>query len=322
MPFLEEGLRMSRASLTRAAAGLAVVVILCTGARAAEAQAWVDPVGSLSTSLDYIFSPSEAIVITPDDEADGEPITAHTVSLGLEYIPIENLALQASLPMVATKYGGDGMPAAPHGEYDDGDMHTALTDLRLGARYQLLREIVAFAPHIGGSIPLTDYENVGFANAGRGLKQLHLGASLGRTLDPVLPNLFVHATYEFSLVERFDDTSTEEEADMTKEVGQNRSDLAFLLGYFFLDGDLRINLGYNWRIHHGGLDFTELGPIGSTLERYHDPLLNEEFMLLGGDVGYDLTERVSINASTRFFLRGYNTRDANLFGLGLTFAIL
>jgi hypothetical protein len=214
------------------------------------------------------------------------------------------------------------MPAPAHGEYDDGDMHTTLTDLRLGARYQLLREIVAFAPHIGGSIPVTDYENVGFANAGRGLKQLHLGASLGRTLDPVLPNLFVHGTYEFSLVERFDDTSTEEEAEITKEVGQNRSDVALMLGYFFLEGDLRLNLGYNWRIHHGGVDFTELGSPDSPMYRYHDPLLNEEFMLLGGDIGYDLTDRLSINASTRFFLRGYNTRDANLFSLGLSFAVL
>jgi hypothetical protein len=312
---------MSRASLTCAGAGLAAFVILCAGARAARAQAWVDPAGSLTTSLDYAYSPSDSVVITPDRDAPGESITAHTISLGVEYIPIENLGVQASLPIVATKYSGDGMPAPRHGEYDDGDMHTTLTDLRLGLRYQLLREIVAFTPHIGGSIPITDYENVGFANAGRGLKQLHAGASLGRTLDPVLPNLFVHASYEFSLVESFDDTMTEEEAEVTKDVGQNRSDVAFLLGYFFLDGDLRINLGYNWRIHHGGINFTDY-TVGSTLDMYHDPLLNEEFMLLGGDIGYDLTDRLSINASTRFFLRGYNTRDANLFGLGLTFAIL
>ncbi|HWM86698.1 MAG TPA: hypothetical protein VNO33_12690 [Kofleriaceae bacterium] len=315
---------MSRASLTRAGSMLAAFVIMSAfSERTAGAQAWVDTPGSLAASLEYVFAPSTAIVNDPDEEFDNEDITAHTVSVGLEYTPIEDLGLDLTVPMVATKYGGEGTSFPPHGDYDDGDLHTTLQDLRLNARYQLLHEIVAFAPHIGGSIPLSDYETIGFANAGRGLKQLHVGASIGRTLDPVLPNLFVHATYEFSLVERFDDTNGDEAAaEMTKDIGQNRSDVSFLLGYFFLDGDLSLDVGLNWRIHHGGIDFSELGAPGGPMYVYHDPLLNEEFMLVGGDVTYNITDRISVNGTTRFFLRGYNTRDANLFGLGLSFAIL
>ncbi|HKE16550.1 MAG TPA: hypothetical protein VKB80_16875 [Kofleriaceae bacterium] len=315
---------MSRVSLTRAGATLAALLLVAAFCeRNAAAQAWVDPAGSLSASFDYSYSPSSAIVTNPDvPKSEGEPITAHMFQLGAEYTPIEDLAVDATMPIIAVKYGGDGDPFPRHGSYDDGSLHTTLTDLRLNVRYQLLHDIVAFTPRIGASIPVTDYEHVGFANAGRGLKQLHLGASVGRTLDPVLPNLFAQATYEYSLVEHFTDTMTEEEADVTKTVGQNRSDIAALIGYFFLDGDLRVDLGFNWRIQHGGVGFLTLGDPGQPMYDYHDPLLDEEFMLLGGDVGYDVTDRLSVQATTRFFLRGYNTRDANIFGLGLTFAIL
>ena len=317
---------MSRASVMRAGAGLAALFIMAAvSERSAAAQAWVDDAGTLSTSLDYAFSKSNAVVEEPGEEFDGEPVTVHAMTLGLDYTPIERLGLQASMPLVMVKYGGDGDPFMRHGDYDDGDFHTTLTDFRLNARYQLMQEIVAFAPHIGASIPVTDYESVGFANAGRGLKQLHLGASVGRTLDPAVPNLFFHATYEFSLVEKYSDTATDAEADVTKEVGQNRSDISALLGYFFLDGDLTFDVGFNWRISHGGINFTDVpGEIAVDDPRfvYHDPLLNEEFILLGADVGYNLTDKVSLNATSRFFLRGYNTSDAIRFGLGLTFAIL
>jgi hypothetical protein len=310
---------MSRASAIRAtafaAAGLLISSLLLAGNADAQG-AWVDPAGSLSGSLDYVMGPSNAIVETPDLEFEDEPIISHTISLGAEYTPIEDLAVEASLPLVLVKYQGDGESFPPHGNYDDGDYHKTLQDFRLGARYQLLREIVAFSPHIAGSIPVRDYENQGYASAGRRLKQLHLGASVGRTLDPILPNLFVHATYEFSLVEKLDATPE------TEEVGQNRSDLAFLLGYFFLDGDLSLDVGANWRIAHGGIEFTEYGDYAQSVQDYHDALLREEFILVGGDVGYKITDRFSVDATARFFVRGYNTRDSNIFGLGLTFAVL
>jgi hypothetical protein len=310
---------MSRASAARATV-LAAAGVLLSGlflAGNADAQgAWVDPAGTLSASVDYVMSPSEAIVETPDLEFEDEPIISHAVTLGAEFTLIENLAVEASLPVMFTKYAGDGESFPAHGNYDDGDYHSTLQDFRMGARYQLLREVVAFSPHIAGSIPVRDYENQGYAAAGRGLKQLHLGASVGRTLDPILPNLFVHATYEFSLVEHLDATPE------TEEIGQNRSDLAFLLGYFFLDGDLSVDVGANWRIAHGGVHFTELGEHPQAVQDYHDALLREEFILVGGDVGYKITDRFSVDATARFFVRGYNTRDSNIFGLGLTFVVL
>lgn len=319
---------MSRASVTRAGAGLAALFIMAgVSERSASAQgAWVDAPGSLSSSFNYTFSNSPNLIANPDTTYEDENVSAHIFVVGLEYTPIENLAVDVALPLMMTKYGGDGMPGRRHGDYDDGDFHTTFTDLRANARYQVLQDIVAFSPHLGFTLPVADYETQGFAAAGRHLKALHLGGSVGKLFDPFAPNLFFQATYEFTLAEKFDQTITESEADVTKEIGQNRSDLNLVLGYFFLEGDLRINAGFNWRVTHGGVNFTDFADYDDyeTDPRflYHDALLNEEFMLVGGDVGYNITERLSVDVTSRYFVRGYNALDGIRLGLGLTFGIL
>lgn len=327
---------MSRASVTRAGAGLAALFIMAgVSERSASAQgAWVDEAGSLSAGLDYSFNSSPDVVADSDTKYEGQKITAHTTSLSAEYTPIESLAIDATLPMTMLKWGGvdapgqpDDAPGEPHGQYDDGDRHTTLTDLRANVRYQVLRDIVALSPHLGFTLPVADYETQGFAGAGRHLKALHLGASVGKLFDPFAPNLFIQATYEFTLSEKFDQTITDSEADVTKEIGQNRSDVSAQLGYFFLDGDLRVNAGFNWRIYHDGIAYEDLGTdngIPGTDPRYiyHDVLLKEQFMLLGGDVGYNITDRISVDATSRFFVAGSNTLNGMRLGLSLTFGIL
>ena len=319
---------MSRSSVTRAGAGLAALFIMAgVSERSASAQgAWVDEAGSLSAGLDYSFNSSPDVVADSDLKFEGEDITAHSVSLSAEYTPIENLAVDATLPMTMLKFGGGAdAPGDPHGDYDDGDFHTTLTDLRANVRYQVLRDIVALSPHLGFTLPVADYETQGFAGAGRHLKALHLGASVGKLFDPFAPNLFVQATYEFTLAEKFDQTNTESEGDVTKEIGQNRSDVSAQLGYFFLDGDLRINAGFNWRVYHDGIAYEDLGasiPLTDARFTYHDALLDEEFTLLGGDVGYNITDRISVDATSRFFVAGSNTLNGMRLGLSLTFGIL
>jgi hypothetical protein len=305
----------------------ALFIMTGVAERSASAQgAWVGEAGSLSAGLDYSFNSSPDVVANSDLKFEGEDITAHSVSLSAEYTPIESLAVDVTLPMTMLKFGGGAdAPGDPHGEYDDGDSHTTLTDLRANVRYQVLRDIVALSPHLGFTLPVADYETQGFAGAGRHLKALHLGASVGKLFDPFAPNLFVQATYEFTLAEKFDQTNTESEGDVTKEIGQNRSDVSAQLGYFFLDGDLRINAGFNWRIYHDGIAYEDLGtaiPLTDARFLYHDALLDEEFMLLGGDVGYIITDRISVDATSRFFVAGSNTLNGIRLGLSLTFTIL
>lgn len=285
----------------------------------ARAQAWVGEQGALDLSLDYNFGISDKVL---DDRSGGAGdfrdagTTSHQITVGAEYVPVRRLAVTVALPLVALKYTGNPT-AYPHpggGSYDDGDLHTTLTDLRAGVRYQVLEEPIALSPHLAGSIPVADYETVGNTVAGRGLKALHAGISIGRVFGAAT---YVHLFYEFSLVEKYDETA------ITKEQGQNRSDLAFTIGHKLLDQRLDLNLGANMRKAHGGVNFSELNfMMPGDLEMHHDALLKEDILLVGGGVGYQLTNTFAASLSGRYFVYGVNTQNASVFALGLSWSPL
>jgi hypothetical protein len=292
-----------------------VIFAITTASQDAFAQAWVGVEKSLSASLGYDFAPSNAIVETPSVVIKGEPIHSHVVTVSAEYVPIERLGITAQLPMVSVKYLGSGMLFPRHGRYDDGQLHTTLQDFRLTTRYQVLQELVALSPHLAATIPVADYETVGYANAGRGLKQVHAGVSVGRTLDPVLRNLYLHAQYEFTFSERYDATAE------TRTINQNRSDASFQAGYVISD-KAEVNLGTNIRIPHGGINFIDWNMLSMDMRDYHDPLLRESFVLVGGGGSYGITENIRLNALARFFVHGQNTRNAHIFGASVSWTVL
>ncbi len=299
--------------------GVASLVLAIGLATSAHAQgAWVGERGSLNVDLAYQYVPSTTVVSTPDVEVPDRPTKNHVITLGLEYTPIDKLAVEAALPLAMVKY--TGMAAHnPPGEWDDGEMHTTLTDLRLGARYQVLDEpLFALSPHIGVSIPMADYATVGFATGGRHLKTLHLGATAARSLDPWVPNLYASLSYEFSIAEKSDITP------LAEDIPQKRSDVAFEIGYLFLDGKLGINLGLNMRKQHGGLHFEDFGGgmVAPELIANHDPLLDEDFLFVGGGVSYAINDKIAVGLVMRQFVQGYNTRNQDLYGLNVSWSAL
>ncbi|MEO8699412.1 MAG: hypothetical protein ABI867_05185 [Kofleriaceae bacterium] len=267
-------------------------------------------------SLDYNLGISNKIVGNGEFEFDDAGTTSQTIELGAEYTLIDKLAISVGLPFALLKYTGD-KDLYPHpggGDYDDGTTHKTLTDLRANVAYQVLDGVVALSPHIGVSIPVADYETVGNTVAGRHLKQLHLGLAIGK----VFGMAYFQAAYEFSLVEKFDETAE------TKEIGQNHSDGSLVIGYKLLEGKLDVNLGANFRLAHGGKDLSELNFANMTdpLVLNHDPILKENVVLAGGGIGYDLTEKLSLSLAVRAFVTGRNTQNANVIGLGLRWAAL
>lgn len=201
-------------------------------------QAWVGEPGSLSVSLDYSYSRSDEVFGESDEEiVFRDPIFSHTAALGVEYTPIEKLGLVATIPVVASRYDYLAEPGnlAPHGRYDDGDLHPAVQDFRLDVRYMVLDDVVTISPHLSVSIPMSNYETVGYASAGRGLKMLIFGAALGKYFTAGVPDLYIHGRYEFRLTERYETVFPE-----TAEYPQNKSFMDMLLGYYVLD-TLEIN---------------------------------------------------------------------------------
>ncbi len=290
-------------------------VALVAAGRDARAQAWVDAKGTLEFGLDYNLGISDKVVVDKGPDAPNAGATTHEFTLAGEYVPIPHLAVDVALPLVLIKYTGD-KTAYPHpggGSYDDGNIHTTLTDLRAGVRYQLLEDPLALSPHIAVSIPVANYETVGNAVAGRHLKALHLGLAVGRVLGE---STYVQALYEFSIVEKYDRTMD------TSQFGQNRSDFTAAIGHKFLDQRLDLHVDVNGRVTHGGLNFSQFGSLPMDDQLYHDPILAESMLLVGGGVGYALTNDLGITAGARLFVTGSNTQNASVYVFGVTWAAL
>jgi len=293
-----------------------LLVALGSAWRDARAQAWVGDKGALELSLDYNLGLSKKVIVDEGNDFTDAGTTTHQLTFGGEYVPIERLAVNVALPLAFLKYTGDqAIYAHPGGgDYDDGDTHATLTDLRFGARYQVLSEPVALSPHLGVTIPVADYETVGNTVAGRHLKALHLGLGVGTIF---LETAYAHLLYEFSLVEKYDRTAE------TEKYGQNRSDLGLTIGYKLLEQRLDVHVDANARITHGGVNFSELDFRMMTDEvLYHDAILKEDIYLVGAGVSYELTNSLGVSLSGRYFVSGKNTQNASVIALGVTWSPL
>jgi hypothetical protein len=283
----------------------------------AHAQAWVGDQGALDLSLDYNFATSNKVVEDTGELPNAGTIT-HQFTLGAEYVPVNRLAVNVALPFALLIYTGD-LALYPHaggGSYDDGKMHATLTDLRVGARYQVLEEPFALSPHLAVSIPVANYETVGNTVAGRHLKALHAGLGIGRLIGEAT---YVHLLYEFSLVEKYDRTAE------TQKVGQNRSDFAFTIGHKLLDQQLDIHLDANGRVTHDGVNFSEFAMLATTAPddvMFHDAILAEDIFLVGGGASYQLSNALAVSLSARLFVTGKNTQNASVIALGVTWSPL
>lgn len=290
------------------------------------AQAYLEEPGSLSAGVAYLFAPSGQIVSTTTGDNDGfndyQPnatVFAHQINFSAEYMtPIRGLGVEVTVPLLGVKVGEgsfDHFPAP--GPYDDGDMHWTLTDFRGNVRYQIkaIEEYLGLSFMAGTSIPMRDYATSGFAVAGTHLKIFHVGTAIARTLDPLIPRMFFQIEYEYAFREKLD-VSPE-----TEKFGRNYSDFAFSLGYF-LPANFTLAAAGNMRLSHGGASFSQLVLEPPVVQDHHDQLLSEQFLLVGGDLGYDFSETLSLAAVTRFFVWGENTRNQNIFGISATYSFL
>lgn len=291
-------------------------VALVAAGRDVHAQAWVGDKGSLELNLGYNLGISDTIVVDKGTDFSDAGSTTHELALGAEYVPIEHLAIGVGLPLLLIQYTGQRNALSAHpggGRYDDGNIHATLTDLRAGARYQLLEDPLALSPHIAVSIPVANYETVGNSVAGRHLKALHLGLAAGRVFGE---STYAHALYEFSFVEKYDRTME------TAQFGQNRSDFTVTIGHKLLDQRLDLHVDLNGRVTHGGMNFSQFSQVPLNDQLYHDAILAESIWLVGGGVGYQLTNDLAINAGVRVFVAGANTQNANVYVFGVTWTAL
>lgn len=290
----------------------------------AHAQAWLpDPGrGSLYVGYEYgqahwsLFPVSLAgfggcSPLTSDEKCFSGEHYGQYLTVDLDYGVLQGLAVTARLAHVASKYTGP----FPHGDQsgqivraDNGAYHGTLQDAKLGVHLTVLRKPFVATPFVAFLFPLRRYETLGHAVAGHHLRELLVGATLARTLKPLVPDAYAQMTYTYSTAER--------EADHS--IHRNGVDME--LGYF-VTPRLSLKGAASWIRSSGGIEW-DLSEHFFTYGLSHDPLANERSWRVGGGAGYALTPRFQLYMIGFVTLSGANTHQLHTLatGIGWNFA--
>lgn len=179
---------------------------------AVHAQAWTPMKGhgvvtlgaQYTRIMKHLFSVDMSGYVDPATGYMGGPkgqmyfgdIFGETAMLSADYAPINRFAVSAQVAYVRSSYHG----LAPEADIDNGKMHGALQDLIVGARYRLAVDALAVTPFVTYRTPLSHYSNIGHSALGLGLDETTLGLAAGRTLEPLLPQVAVQASYGHDFV--------------------------------------------------------------------------------------------------------------------------
>jgi hypothetical protein len=247
------------------------------------AQAWLFQKGEGTVSLSYQNVFVRNHIWSTGDAHDTGHILSHAATLDVDYSLTDRLAASVALPYVASKYYGPKPHQLP---IDDGTYHPAFQDFTAGLRYNLSRRPVVLTPFFKAVIPSHNYQYFAHSALGRDQREFHLGANLGRRLDPVVPNAFVQARYSYAFVER------------VLGIAPNRSNAEFQVGYFLTPRLSLLGTG-QWTHSHSGLDLSfGVFQSGLTADQYphHDQIARSSLLDLGGGAAY------AVNGSLEMFL--------------------
>jgi hypothetical protein len=240
-------------------------------------------------------------------EADRGHIRSNSVIFDLSYGVTDRLAVNIGIPYVRSKYYG----AFPHPTaLDDGSYHGTFSDYHASVRYLALREPVVATPFVAVLIPGSDYEYLAHSGAGRRLEEYIVGVNLGRRLDPILSNGYVHARYSYAFV------------DSKTFVGDvNRSNVGLELGYF-PTSSLGLRAFGAYAATHGGLTNAQT-PRTDPIWRYHDRVHDIDHLEVGGGVTVAVTGSMDVSASYftgAWGTNGHKVKDGIVIGVGWNFS--
>lgn len=144
---------------------------------------------------------------------DAGATESHVILLSGVWSPNEKWKIYGSLPYVQKRH--DGNPAGVHDwrldfvEYtppdlrivDDGEYHGGFQDFYAGVQYLALDgPAFRLSPFVSYGVPVTDYPIYGSAIIGRGLNELHVGASMEFT--PYFSDWYFQADIAYAFSEK------------------------------------------------------------------------------------------------------------------------
>jgi hypothetical protein len=298
-------MRGSRMFLVRAVLGVAGAGL--GGATAASAQAWLPPRGEAALTLYYNHLwATEHIDYLGKPNSPGDMIF-NNIGLDLSYSVTDRFAVRMGVPFVISKYDG----AFPHPTLggvvpqDDGNWHSTFQDFSSELRFRATQGSLVVTPFAGIAVPTHDYPTYGHGAPGRGLVEGRFGVSVGRLLDPILPNAYVQVRYTYVVPEQ------------VLGISHNASQLGVDIGYL-VGSALTLRAIGAWQQTYGGWGAAIDFPARTSLDfLHHDQVERTKYFRLGGAVAYSITNAIDLN------LFGYSTisaeSDVNMKSLGIAF---
>lgn len=298
----------------------ALLAPLLATASTAEAQAWVSEKGQLSLTLRADYQTSRGVYHGPD-LVTGTPAQAINNAFSVEYVPVDKLSAALTLNSNAGRYTGPqtlpGFPfALAHGSRDDGSYHFDVTDLDIEARYMAYDGAVTLTPNLRVRIPVTDYENKGYAAAGMGLREGTLGFTLGK-YGLGVEDLVLQLGYTFTYVQKYDGGGM-----ATEQYRVNRSDADVSLAYI-INEKFVVAAGLAYRLTHDGFELVEYPDLAPTdpLIVHHDPVLAATYVAPTAVANYQVTPELSLSGRFAMIVWGDNVSNAMTFGLSAGYSL-
>jgi hypothetical protein len=292
---------------------------------AARAQAWLPDPGQGSFYVGYQYAQAHwtlmpldvtGVVFPPYTGGPGNKIFEgehydQNVTADAEYAVRHGLAVTGHLGYVASRYDGARKHREATGQIvvDDGFYHPTFQDAEVGLHQVVLRAPFVATPFVAYRFPVDAYSTIGHAASGHHLRELRVGATLGRDLRPFLPDAYGVITYAYSAAEREDDHSI------------HRNGVDMELGYF-VTRSLSLKGAASWVRTGGGIEWYRQSAEYLRYRFSHDALANERSWRVGGGAGYALTPRYQLYALGFATVWGANTHAMNTFatGIGWNFA--
>jgi hypothetical protein len=310
-------------------AGIALGLLwLVLPAAAAAQSAWVPLKGEGAISLVFQNLEFGGHFDEHGTKLDGAvPSRAYIGIFHFEYALTDKVAVTARLPYVASKFTGHDHepvtaflreqyeefqrthPEATGSSLDTGEFYSTFQDFNFTLRYNAInRGGVMVTPVIGLTIPSHRYRTIGEAAPGQDRRALHVGANIGRLLDPVLPNAYLHGRYTYSFVE-----------DLLG-INLDRSAAEFEVGYA-ITSIISARALVSWARTHGGIPFSR-SLQDPFLFLAHDRLLAVRYWHVGAGTTVSLTDAIDLDGAVVTFLSGADTHYGLGISVGLTWRVL
>lgn len=267
-----------------------VILFLHFVADAAWAQAWTPSKGEGTVGItyqNYYFTGH----LDPEGQDDRNGAAhAKAVLTEFDYGVTDSVALNVSLPFIASKYTGSpggsvfGPLVLPVGPLDDGRYHGAFQDWRFELRYGAVStRAVSLTPFVALAVPSHRYEISGEAVPGKHRREALVGASGGVPFDSLLRGAYIHARYSYAVVQR------------VRGARLNRSNVdveggAPIVSRLMLRGVSAWHIAHD----HGSIAFEDALQ-DPELWRIHDREVGASFVNAGAGLTLSLTDAMDVN---------------------------